>query len=132
MSRARFQIVFDGGSKGNPGLGYGSFRIRPAGGAWDLPVRLEFGQQVTNNEAEYRSLIAALEQLATECGDPSDVEVEVLGDSQLVIRQLEGKWKVRAGNLAPLWRQAKSAAERFGKVRYTWQQRDHSVDLLGH
>ncbi|MCB0215310.1 MAG: reverse transcriptase-like protein [Caldilineae bacterium] len=132
MSAARYAIVFDGGSKGNPGLGYGSYRLREADGAWAPAVRLEFGDKVTNNEAEYRSLIAAFQRLASDCGDPSAVRVEVFGDSQLVLKQLAGQWKVRAGNLAPLWREARAAAGRFAGVTYTWQPRGRSVDLLGH
>lgn len=132
MSKADYDIIFDGGSKGNPGRGYGSFRIRPAGLAWFPAVRLEFGDGVTNNEAEYRSLIAAFEQLASEVADTSSLQVEVFGDSKLVLEQLAGRWKVRAANLAPIWREARAAAARFGAVRYTWHSRDHSVDLLGH
>ena len=56
-------IVFDGGSLGNPGKGYGSYRLRPPGGEWEAAVRLDFGGGVTNNEAEYRSLLGALEEV---------------------------------------------------------------------
>jgi len=128
----RYDVVFDGGSLGNPGQGYGSYRLRPAGGEWSPPVRLDYGDGVTNNEAEYRTLIAALDALAAAHADPRDVAVTVYGDSQLVIRQLEGKWRVRAANLFPFWAAARESAARFGRMTYTWQRRDISVALLGH
>ena len=74
----RYRIVFDGGSKGNPGIGYGSYRIQPEGGPWSEPYRLEFGDKVTNNEAEYRSLIAAFEHLAESGSAFSSGSTEVL------------------------------------------------------
>jgi ribonuclease HI len=127
-----YEIVFDGGSLGNPGKGYGSYRIREAGGAWAAPVRLDYGKDVTNNEAEYRTLVAALATLAADGPDPAGVAVEVFGDSQLVLYQLKGDWKVRAANLAPLYSAAHAAAARFAQVTYTWQPREKSVTLLGH
>lgn len=128
----RWWVLFDGGSLGNPGRGYGSFALRRADEPWSTPVRLEFGDHLTNNEAEYRSLIAALENLIQALEDPTQVDLEILGDSQLVIFQLEGKWRVRAPNLVPLHRAAQRLASRFGQVRYTWQPRARTVRILGH
>ncbi len=128
----RYEIVFDGGSLGNPGKGYGSYRLRRAGEDWAAPVRLDYGDGVTNNEAEYRTLVAALATLAADSADPAAVAVDVFGDSQLVINHLKGRWKVRAANLWPLYTAAREAAARFASVRYTWQPRDKSVQLLGH
>jgi len=128
----RYDIVFDGGSRGNPGEGYGTFRTRPAGAIWSPPVRLAFGKRVTGNEAEYRTLVAALTTLADDLGDAAGAAVEVFGDSQLVICQMRGEWKVRAANLAPLFAAAERAAARFGAVTFTWQPRARSVELLGH
>lgn len=127
-----FTIVFDGGSLSNPGRGYGSYAIKAGEGPWATPVRLEFGDRVTNNEAEYRALIAGLTDLAASASDPSRLTVDVLGDSQLVLNHLRGAWKVRAGNLRPLHAAAAAAAARFKAVRYTWHPRERSVRLLGH
>lgn len=127
-----YRIVFDGGSLGNPGRGYGSFRLRHAGEPWSEPVRCEFGDAVTNNEAEYRSLIAALEALLDLCDDPAAVSVEASTDSMLVVKQMQGAWKVRAANLAPLRTAAQRLAGNFAKVRFYWHPRQESVTLLGH
>ena len=132
MNDADFTIVFDGGSIGNPGRGYGSYRVRPRGGGWSPAVRREFGPRVTNNEAEYAALLAALDEVAAAAADPGRVTLEVRGDSQLVINQLRGTWKVRADNLRPLHTRARAALGRFARVRLTWQRRSASVDLLGH
>ncbi len=129
---AEHELVFDGGSRGNPGQGYGSFRLRRAGGVWSEAVRLEFGDRVTNNEAEYRAMIGGLEALAASLDDPRDVSVKVLSDSRLVVEQMKGSWKVRARNLAPLNATARRLASQFGAVRYRWHRREESVRLLGH
>lgn len=131
-SNPTWSIVFDGGSQGNPGRGYGSYRLRVDGGGWSAVVRLEHGQRITNNEAEYRTLIAALEELVARLPDPSLATVEVLGDSKLVIEQLAGRWKVRAANLTGDHARARALLDRFGHVRLCWQPRAKSVALLGH
>ena len=127
-----WELVFDGGSLGNPGRGYGSYRLRPPGGDWGPAVRCEHGARVTNNEAEYMTLSAALEALAAALGEPGRTAVTVYGDSQLVLRQLEGAWRVRTASLAPHHARAKTALAAFGRVRLVWQRRDRSVALLGH
>jgi ribonuclease HI len=127
-----WQIVFDGGSLGNPGRGYGSYRLRARGQEWGPPIRLEYGDQVTNNEAEYRTLVAALEALVRQLPPQSGVKVEAIGDSQLVIRQVKGEWKVKAENLRPYIHAIHQLAALLGHVDYVWQRRNHSVDLLGH
>ncbi len=127
-----WRIVFDGGSLGNPGRGYGSYRLRQAGGDWEPAVRLEYGGRVTNNEAEYRSLIAALRALSLRDADANRWRVEVLGDSLLVLNHLRGQWRVKADNLRPLFEEARVLARSFGRITYTWHRRDRSVELLGH
>jgi ribonuclease HI len=125
-------IVFDGGSLGNPGRGYGSYRLRLGDGPWSAAVRLELGSRVTNNEAEYRTLIAGLEDLVARLPDPANATVEVLGDSQLVLNQVAGRWKVRAGNLVADHARARLLLARFGQAHLVWQPRAESVALLGH
>src|ERR671935_179756 len=110
-------LIFDGGSLNNPGLGYGSFQLRARG---EPPVvhRLEFGLGVTNNEAEYRALLAALEAAlahATAAGrDPRALRLLAYGDSQLVVNQVAGRWSVKAPNLRPLRDRARELLGAFG------------------
>jgi ribonuclease HI len=128
-------LVFDGGSRGNPGAAYGSFRLHRRGGRPDSPTRLRFGRG-TNNEAEYWSLIAGLESLLallTEAGNAAaEVRLEVRGDSQLVIRQLEGSWKAKEPRMRRLRDRALNLLRRFASVRLTHQDRSRSLAVLGH
>jgi ribonuclease HI len=132
---ANFHVVFDGGSLGNPGHGYGSYVIQGPGG-YRASEKLDFdarGDRVTNNEAEYLTLIAALERLTQDLGEEiGRARVSVRGDSQLVISQLLGAWKVRKEELKPLHYLASVLLNRFGRFDLTWQPRAETVKVLGH
>lgn len=132
-SAGSFLIVFDGGAIGNPGKGYGSFEILQN----DVPVhpveRRDYGNQVTNNVAEYRTLIAALTWLAETLGDRSrEAVVDVRGDSQLVIFQVTGRWKIKKPHLAALASDVRMLTMRFQSVSLNWHPRIMSVMRLGH
>jgi ribonuclease HI len=131
-STSPFEIVFDGGSLGNPGKGYGSYQITLNGEPVRLE-RLEFGDNITNNQAEYRTLIAALAWLGTELGSHrAAAHVIVHGDSKLVINQVNGTWKVKHENMRPLVAAAKQEIAGFGSVQLMWHARVNSVKRLGH
>lgn len=131
---ADYTIIFDGGSRGNPGAGYGSYEVRTRTGR--RIERLTFGNNVTNNEAEYRTLIAALHdvaaRIAAASADPKAYTVAVRGDSQLVIFQVLGKWKVRTPHIRPLHAEATALLARFKRIDVQWQPRAMSVRTLGH
>jgi len=130
-----YTVIFDGGSLGNPGRGYGSYELRNPQGK-TIHEQLNFdhlGPTVTNNQAEYMTLIAALERLLGLLGERArSVRLVVRGDSQLVIRQLLGQWKVRNAELAPLHQRALMLLRRFGSHELVWQPRSESVKVLGH
>lgn len=130
-----YVLIFDGGSRGNPGPGYGSYLLKPLTGE-PLLRRLDFGDGVTNNEAEYRALIQGLRDLVallTRRGNrPEDLRLEVRGDSSLVINQLEGRWRVRKAELAPLHAEARALLDRFAGARLLWTPRAYSVAAVGH
>jgi ribonuclease HI len=134
-SMDKYTIIFDGGSIGNPGKAYGSFQIRAPGMKSGETVRKEFGHG-TNNEAEYKTIIAALdallERLAGMQVDPGQVELEIKGDSRLVIQQLNGGWKAKNPRMRELRDHAHRRLARFGSVRLVHQSRNHSVRVLGH
>ncbi|MGB9252302.1 MAG: bifunctional RNase H/acid phosphatase [Mycobacterium sp.] len=109
-------VEADGGSRGNPGpAGYGSV-------VWsaDRSIVLAESKQsiglATNNVAEYRGLIAGLEEAAK----LHATEVAVSMDSKLVVEQMSGRWKVKHPDLAELHEQARAVAQRFDRVSYTW------------
>jgi probable phosphoglycerate mutase len=128
-----FEIVFDGGSLGNPGKGYGSYEISANGSPVDRQTEIQYGDGVTNNQAEYLTLIHALrwlkEHLGSEAGTAS---VVILGDSKLVLMQSQGKWKVNNEGLRPLNREVRDLLTAFGQTTLTWHARKHSVARLGH
>jgi ribonuclease HI len=133
---ADYLIVFDGGSHGNPGPGYGSYRLtRVADDTSDL-VRLDLGEEMTNNEAEYRTLIAALEGLLGRIeaagGGPGAFTVEVRGDSALVLHQVEGTWKSKDDRMRLLRNRVRRLLSSFKGHRLTLQGREESVRALGH
>lgn len=130
-----YVITFDGGADPNPGKGYGSFHIAsPTGNS--LIERRDYsagGKTMTNNQAEYRTLIEALAFLRQKLADRAAVEhVRVDGDSQLVINQVTGVWKVRKVELKPLRDEAARLGAEFGSITYRWHRRSNSVRMLGH
>ena len=128
----RYEIVFDGGALGNPGKGYGSYIVSHDG----IDIRRkrhDYGDNVTNNQAEYQTLIEALSWLASELGATSTgTRVLVNGDSLLVLNQLMGKWKVKNEGLRPLHRKADELIRQFHDVTLAWHARSNSVKRLGH
>ena len=128
-------IICDGGAKGNPGKGYGSYRLETNG--VKQPVRrLTFGDEVTNNQAEYWTLIAALNDVSRllEKFDysPQYARIQLLTDSNLVVNQVAGKWKVKHHDLRPLVTEAQNALNQFGSWSIDWHSRSNSVKVLGH
>lgn len=83
---------------------------------------------MTNNVAEYRAVITALEYLATEY--PA-ADVTILGDSQLIIRQLNGRYAIRSSRLRPLWQRARSLLEDLD-VTLEWvpREKNEQADAL--
>jgi ribonuclease HI len=98
-------------------------------------VRLELGT-ATNNEAEYRTLIAALKDLTgriQEAGrSPASYSLLVYTDSQLLVGQLTQGWQVKAANLRPLIDEARALLEAFGKPDLVKVPRQEIVRVLGH
>lgn len=122
------EVQFDGLCDPNPGgiCTYG-FLVRRDGET----VLEEFGRvpqsgtpQATNNVAEYTALLRALERLV-ELGWKQE-PVHVRGDSQLVIQQMQGFWKVRAPFLKQLCGRARDLTLEFPKVTFEWIERSQN------
>ncbi|MBN2556077.1 MAG: ribonuclease HI family protein [Anaerolineales bacterium] len=131
----QFQLIFDGGSLGNPGKAYGSYSIKRGGGAFRKPVRCDFGRG-TNNEAEYRSLIEGLRGILAEAEQEDiplkEINLVLRGDSQLVLNQVEGVWKAKNPRMRILRDQARELLRCMGAVTYEHHDRSLSVEILGH
>ena len=130
-----YVIVFDGGSEGNPGFGYGSYAVIARDGRKRVR-RLDFGDDMTSNEAEYDTLIAALEDVSERVESvvkrPAEFTVEVRGDSRLVLRQVRGEWKAKDERMRRRRDIVRSLLSRFGGYRLVEQPREESVKVLGH
>jgi ribonuclease HI len=134
--QADYTLIFDGGSLGNPGPGYGSYVVIHNPDGRQRIQRLNFREEMTNNEAEYQALIAALEDLLQTLRSaghqPSGLSLEVRGDSRLVLNQVEGIWKTRKPHLMPLCDRARELLGQWGSFTLTWQARARSEEALGH
>jgi ribonuclease HI len=113
----------DGGARGNPGpAGIGAVLIDESG---DVIGELAEGIGIaTNNVAEYRALIGGLE-LALAKGV---TELEVFMDSELVVSQMQGKWKIKNKGLQPLALEASSLLNRFESSVLTHVPREENAD----
>jgi ribonuclease H / adenosylcobalamin/alpha-ribazole phosphatase len=109
-------VEADGGSRGNPGpAGYGAVVWSDDHGTVLAEDKQAIGQ-ATNNVAEYRGLIAGLEEAAK----LGATDVDVFMDSKLVVEQMSGRWKVKHPDMAPLHQQAAALSIRFDRITYAW------------
>lgn len=116
-------INTDGGARGNPGPGACGIVIKDRNGNI-VRRRGKYLGICTNNEAEYNGLILGLES-ALELGADS---VEVNMDSELVVKQLTGKYRVKEPRLAQLYFKAKALEQKFSGVRYLAVKRERNKD----
>ena len=113
----------DGGARGNPGpAGYG-VRIEDEMG--ELIAEFSgFLGSATNNVAEYNGLLAAL-RYAREHGHR---KVRIKSDSELLVKQMRGEYRVKNAGLQPLFHQAQTLAEDFDRVVYEHVRREQNKD----
>jgi ribonuclease HI len=113
----------DGGSRGNPGpAGYG-VRIEDESGNTLEELQESIGI-ATNNVAEYRGLLAAL-GWALERGLTS---VRIRSDSELLVKQMRGEYRVKHPGLQPLHAEAREQARRLGTVKFEHVRRELNRD----
>ena len=123
-------VEADGGSRGNPGpAGYGAV-VWTADHNTVLAERKQAIGRATNNVAEYRGLIAGLEEAAA----LGATEVEVYMDSKLVVEQMSGRWKVKHPAMQPLAREAAELVREIGQVTFRWvpRERNRRADALAN
>jgi probable phosphoglycerate mutase len=115
------RLSTDGGARGNPGPAAYGYVLETDDGTV-LDARGEAIGVATNNVAEYRGLIAGLAK-ALELGVR---ELEVVSDSELVVKQMRGDYKVKNETLRQLSLEAARLARRLDRVRYTAVRRAHN------
>jgi ribonuclease HI len=122
-------LEFDGGSRGNPGPAGIGVVIRAADGTPLLTLGRYIGK-ATNNVAEYTALITAIEQ-ARKLGAK---RIKIRGDSELVVRQMTGVYRVKHPDLIPLHRRAKDLMAGFdaATIEHNYREKNELADRLGN
>ena len=121
-------LYIDGASSGNPGPSGIGVRVEKAGEL--LQEFSDYIGRATNNTAEYRALIQGL-QMAKEMGIAS---VSVISDSELVVKQVNGLYRVKNAALLPLYQQALKLAGRFTpfQIRHVPRSLNREADRLAN
>ena len=115
------RLSTDGGARGNPGPAAYGYVLETEDGT----VLAAHGEAIgvaTNNVAEYRALVEGLRRAVELHVD----ELEVVSDSELLVHQMRGEWKIKNDTLRALWEEAQDLAAGIGKVRYTAVRREHN------
>ena len=115
------RLSTDGGARGNPGPAAFAYVLE----AEDGTVLAAHGEAIgvaTNNVAEYRALVEGLRK----AGEIGVTDLEVVSDSELMVKQMRGEYKVKNEALRELSIQAGRLARAVGSVRYTAVRREHN------
>lgn len=125
MSRVTANV--DGGARGNPGPAAIGVVVRGAGGG----VLEEVGERIgeaTNNVAEYRALLRGIE-LAKAHGA---TQLELIGDSELIVRQVEGRYKVKNAGMKELYDEVRRALRDVDSwsIRHVRREQNADADRL--
>ena len=113
----------DGGARGNPGpAGYGVHIIDESGNV--LAELYEGIGTATNNIAEYRGLLAALEWAVAH----GQTRLHIRSDSQLLVHQMNGVYRIKHPGLIPLYRQARHLMAKVGAVTLEHVRREQNKD----
>ncbi len=125
----RFIINTDGAAKGNPGpAGIGAV-IKDSSGSIIAEV-YEYLGETTNNQAEYQALIAALKRAQKLGGE----ELQVFADSELMVKQIAGIYKVKNEGIKPLFEEAKQMIKLFKSVslKHVPREKNSEADALAN
>ncbi|HEX4669817.1 MAG TPA: ribonuclease HI family protein [Solirubrobacterales bacterium] len=120
---AKLTVNVDGGARGNPGPAAIGAVVRDAGGEI-LEERGERIGRATNNVAEYRALLLGIELAAAHGAS----ELELVGDSELIVRQVEGRYKVKDATMKELHGEVKAALRPFESWSIRHVRREHNAE----
>jgi ribonuclease HI len=121
-SQGTWTLRCDGGARGNPGPAAAAYVLIDEGGA-EVEARGEYLGSVTNNVAEYRGLLAGLDA----AGRLGVRSLKVFMDSELVVRQMTGEYRVKNAGLKPLYEQARTRVTRFASVAFVAVPREDNA-----
>jgi len=115
-------LQFDGGSRGNPGPAGIGVVVRAEDGT-PLVTLGRFIGRATNNVAEYRALITAMEE-AKKLGA---TKIHIKGDSELIIKQMKGEYRVKHPDMKTLYSEAQSLLAEFDEAKIEHNLRDKNT-----
>jgi len=120
-------LEFDGGSRGNPGPAGVGVVVRAADGTTLVTLGRYVGR-ATNNVAEYKALITALEE-ARKLGAR---KIRIRGDSELIVKQMKGEYRVKNPDLQELYREARHLICQFdhATIEHTFREKNTLADKL--
>ena len=118
------RIYIDGGSRGNPGPAAAGVVIRCAETGDILHRGGIYLGRATNNVAEYSGLLEGL----TKAVSLGARRVEVVSDSELLVRQMTGRYRVKNEGLLPLYRQASELRQQFDECTFRHVRREENVE----
>ncbi|KAF0244610.1 MAG: ribonuclease [Planctomycetota bacterium] len=124
-------INVDGGSRGNPGPAATGIIIATPDGI-EILTRGEFIGEATNNVAEYRALIDALNRAPDYLRKVAAPELEVRSDSELLVKQMKGEYRIKNAGLKPLAIEAQRLMKAFRKVTFVhiYREANERADKL--
>jgi ribonuclease HI len=117
------KIYTDGAARGNPGKSASGFSIYS--GKKLVKEKAEYNGICTNNVAEYKAIISALAWVSENIEAPANSEVELYSDSELVVRQLTGKYKIKSESMRKLSLEVMGLVRKFSKVTFHNLPREH-------
>jgi ribonuclease HI len=124
-------VYIDGGARGNPGPAGGGFAVFQNGKV--IVKGSEFFGEKTNNQAEYLALRLALREVYDKFGD-GGLEVNCFMDSQLVVEQMNGNYKVKSANVKPLFQEVRRIADQFKSftISHVPREENYLADKLAN
>lgn len=124
-----YKLYTDGAARGNPGpAGAGAFLCDNSGNT--VEELMEYLGETTNNVAEYRALLLGLKRAK----DLGATEIEILADSELMVRQIQGKYRVKNEGLRPLFQEAMRLLKQFQKysINHIDREENSEADRLAN
>ena len=121
--KREFVIFTDGAARGNPGPSASGYMIFENGKK--VAEEFVFNESKTNNYAEYKAIIMALERCKTMLKKVDECSAKLFSDSELVVKQLNGEYKLKSPDLSPLNRKVVELAAGLGRVEFENVRREN-------
>ena len=115
MANAKIDIYTDGAARGNPGPSASGFMVLADGAI--IHEESAYNGRATNNYAEYNAVILALEWCLGNLNEAERMDMDLYSDSELTIKQLSGRYKVKSSALAPINGKALELVHKFHSVK---------------